>query len=1330
MSQAGRPPLGFATRADAISMVAAQGISEQVIGTWDPRLVRTPRVLVPIAVDALVVGENGLPVADCAMRAPTAQDDTDDDGLVPAGTLLPPPFTDQAAPRAPGVYLHWALPDGLTAGEVGTDAAGAGTVSLPAVPDRWLVARIGPSTDPRRRSMTGWVLEAGGATPRVTPLDQWVEPGAATDVVAPLTALGHGDPAWAAYYDNVVDRLGFYDDLSGVTSGPVAYLVCGWYASSDPGRDPLGSGIASVGAFDAAMAAHGWSLADGELKESLRRRASYLTAAAALGLLQTSMAPRVTGPRVDDNGTYVTDGDWWPTGTLFHGAVVDLAWPVNPQAPTGAPAVEGLRVALGATSSEALGTLLAATDHDPGEERALEAFQLGALHELDEPDGPARIEAALHASAFGSLSGGPDETESIWVPPVPAQPDPPATPGTPEPGIFQRRATHPVGGFGGFDTPVRLRDAAVSVRLGQATPEEGIGSAKVVGAATTVGRFGQVLDAVALDRPGLSEFVGPGISPPTSPVIPVPGHYEDVRRAQPRFFHPTDPVMLVQGARRSFKHGGDDRYADDETLLCRLSGFTVHSVTVDLAGPVTSRATVTGDQLLDRLTDNGSLPLDCDDLLRETVLLDPGSASAIEAVLVPSAPSAALRRNVLVEQTVWWSLRDPRIDPAPIVSRSGLSGTLPSPLAVTPAYPPWNPLHLDWEVEFTPAPGGISDFELGELDLKPVSDGEAGGEPGGAAPEPIVVRGRCLVTANAADALADAAQHALEAATASGGTTAAPPGTFERLPSALAVAATQNWQRFTADVATTVAGAGGAGSGDGGDTGGLSAADRAELAGLVEHLQDMDVLGGVLDGFHQQLRGGAPMIRPARADGTTDSASIPMPEGFLPMRAGRLRISRARIVDGFGQYVDLAPLLVPAEGDPQVVVGETLRVDEAPGTALLVPRFTSAARLQLRWIDAVNDVAQPGANPVCGFVLPDHLDKSLELFDASGRPLGQVRPDDAGGLLWETAPGRAATVGRSPAADVDNEFLRGLVLGLLDWGTADHRRLEDGGGPEPDDALSGLLRAIDSTLWTVDPFGHTGDEHLSMLVGHPIVVMRAVLRLEVDDPVAPPANATTPVVVRLGNLAHWQDGLLGYFAGDDYTTFHAAAAAAGMAREVGPGRGFLQQIQQVPGFAQHFSDDLPDGATTGDTPVTHPYVAPSDVITVRANQDVRLTMLVEPHTVVHATTGLLPRKEIGMRRDWMMPALASLAPTFRFGPVLVDPKQIRLPIATDIAGTWTWTHKADVATWVEEQVTNATQDARLSDDPAEGEEGWLRLTPPPPGDAAAPPPAPPPGPTP
>ena len=43
MSPAGPLPPGFATRADAISVVAAHGLSARVIGTWDPRLVRPPR---------------------------------------------------------------------------------------------------------------------------------------------------------------------------------------------------------------------------------------------------------------------------------------------------------------------------------------------------------------------------------------------------------------------------------------------------------------------------------------------------------------------------------------------------------------------------------------------------------------------------------------------------------------------------------------------------------------------------------------------------------------------------------------------------------------------------------------------------------------------------------------------------------------------------------------------------------------------------------------------------------------------------------------------------------------------------------------------------------------------------------------------------------------------------------------------------------------------------------------------------------------------------------------------------------------------------------------
>ena len=82
-----------------------------------------------------------------------------------------------------------------------------------------------------------------------------------------------------------------------------------------------------------------------------------------------------------------------------------------------------------------------------------------------------------------------------------------------------------------------------------------------------------------------------------------------------------------------------------------------------------------------------------------------------------------------------------------------------------------------------------------------------------------------------------------------------------------------------------------------------------------------------------------------------------------------------------------------------------------------------------------------------------------------------------------------------------------------------------------------------------------------------------------------------------------------------------------------------------------------------------------------------------------------------MQREWTQEALSKLAPTFRFGPVLIDPKRIRMPVATELNGTWSWDHRVDVNVWSNDPVTHATQEALLPPDPPEGSEGWLRLTP-------------------
>ena len=242
-----------------------------------------------------------------------------------------------------------------------------------------------------------------------------------------------------------------------------------------------------------------------------------------------------------------------------------------------------------------------------------------------------------------------------------------------------------------------------------------------------------------------------------------------------------------------------------------------------------------------------------------------------------------------------------------------------------------------------------------------------------------------------------------------------------------------------------------------------------------------------------------------------------------------------------------------------------------------------------------------------------------------------------------------------------------------------------------------------------------------MLVGHPVCVMRGLVRLDVADPVVTADGTLAKVPVRLGSLTQWQDGLLGYYVDDDYTTLYVAdAAAAGMARPVGPQQGFLQQINLVPDYYATFADDVAanttaSSATAGATPVNHPYINTSGLLWVRPNQTINLTLLIEPMTTVHATMGRVPRKEIGMRRAWVTSGLAAIAPTFRFGPVLVGPKQIRMPLSTDLNGTWVWDYRADAVAWNESAVTNATDDALLGSDPPTGSEGWLKLTPSPAG---------------
>ena len=1356
--------------------VAAHGITPRTVATWSSAIPRTPRVLVPVQLDALVIRQQGGEWADCRMSDPPA-------GVTSTNrrALLPAPFTDKTAARDPGVYLHWALPDALTQG-----AASGSDATFPAIPDRWLVLRFFPSGSiTARRAVEGWVLRSGdfpadGTLPQPIPLDQWTETGPNATSIDSLTALGRGDAAWAAYYDNVENRLGFYDGLADIRQGPLAYLVCGWYSNS--GRDPLGAvEVNSLSDFYARMAALQWKLEENELEVSQSKSLEFVSAATMLGLgtLEASAVGRYANmatpappkPVADvsvqvktwipapaaqagsqpaaldpsghpQGGEYITNGSWWPQLTLYHGSAVAIPWPGTgwegmPQGVLsgefgGPPPANTVNVIVGTTPTDALASTLAKARGKPEEARMLEAFMLGSLSDFDQADGPAITDALLQANGFFSRDGG-STTEQIWIPAMP--PLNPATPAAPQApqgsGIF---STQQVATASNVKAQKTVEGIAKAVSIGGASG----GQLYTLGA--TAKKFGQIYSVG--DLHGIIGILHQGFTPPAQ----TPGHYETVQRASPRLFQPSEPVIMIQGGARSFRHGKDGRYNSDGTLSCRLTGFCVTELACNAVTGQPIRPSVRGEDLLTRGVENGSVPPECDELLQETVLLDPG-ASAVAAQqsqwmigsIPPVSPPVAnaaiavpvgvptLTNNYAVEQTAWWSTRDPRVDHGPLLAHSGYVGTLPSPIAVTMPAQPWAPIHLDWEVQYIPSENGIDNWTLDEndfvpnLDQLPSADDIANG---------IVLKGRAHLTAGIADTVAAAVRTALAQAALSGGSGPIDPGKREAFYSDFAQKILMNFQDLTQKV--TVTSSNGSASG-GTTTGGISQIDRSGLEDIASALENMDVLCGALDAFHQQLRGGY------EGDGSSAPAQgQPVPSPFFPIRAGFLRVLRLRLVDTFGQILDLAGSSASTNANPQLISSSIpMELDAAPQLQLLPPRFTSPSRLWLRFADASGATnadsslvqATASISPVCGFVLPNHLDGDLEFFDDTGQNLGDVRPDPVAGIVWEDAPGLPSTVGQTPERAIPNQFLAGIARGLLDWGTADASL---NGARE--DALSSILRIIDSTLWSVDPFGHIGDEHLSLLIGHPVAVLRASVRLEVKEPITLDLINQIALPLRLGALKHWQDGLFGYFINDDYRTFYCSdAAVAGFAREFGPNQGFLQQINLVDNYYQQFSDDLGADVTEGNTtatppaqgraPVTHPYVNSSGFMTIQPNQEIKLTLLVEPHSLVHGTAGLLPRKDVGLRRAWIANALAKISPTFRFGPVLVDPKTIKMPIPTEAFGAWSWDHRTSITAWSEDSVVNATDSAILPVDPVTGNEGWLRLSPtppPPPGTSGQP----------
>ncbi|MBL8974797.1 MAG: hypothetical protein JNK56_29645, partial [Myxococcales bacterium] len=287
------------------------------------------------------------------------------------------------------------------------------------------------------------------------------------------------------------------------------------------------------------------------------------------------------------------------------------------------------------------------------------------------------------------------------------------------------------------------------------------------------------------------------------------------------------------------------------------------------------------------------------------------------------------------------------------------------------------------------------------------------------------------------------------------------------------------------------------------------------------------------------------------------------------LRGGALGLPRLRLVDTFGRT--RPPEVVPPR--------------------LLPPRLTHWARVQTRLVDAQARDAGPLRSPLAGVLVFDAVEQALEIFTATGAPLGQLRHDRGTHLAaWEPAPGRdGVPLGQLPAT------LAELAAAML-------------APPAPstsESAVAAVLKVLDRARIGVAR-RLTSDDPRSQLLRRPVLLMHACLTLELagvgpgdqPDPAAP-AHKPGPVPVRLGSLDQLDDGLLGFFhrqPGSDTWKLHVVPAIA--------------------------SDAWPPQQAA------HPIVDRSTTLALTPGVGVNVILLLDGPAAFHVQAGLLPRKRI------------------------------------------------------------------------------------------------------
>lgn len=786
--------------------------------------------------------------------------------------------------------------------------------------------------------------------------------------------------------------------------------------------------------------------------------------------------------------------------------------------------------------------------------------------------------------------------------------------------------------------------------------------------------------------------------------------------SNPKFWMPKDPVVCV------FTPPTHGKYEKSGKLPCRMSGQTVSNLKINN----TTQHIAPNYSLPTGL--NGVLPKETLDLIIEFLLLDPNKAA-----LLNSAKSATIKKQ---QTMIWNSELYEGFNISELMKYAGLNGVRPAFRAFQTYTPPWSPLYIDWAGFIAPnssegnawkiAPNTLTshpEIPIKNWTLDEGTESEkwalwndyydyqwkspqqnakkyipdvlsqtSGGSQVYIDENLITISGRSLIGSHLPKILRTRLRH-------------------------LNLKKFDSKKRAKIEIVAEI----------------LKDFDIniQRLSGFNEYLTKFDVSNqmpaSMLAGYFQQNYKGtdftAPEFHKTYELFAKTNFGIPFDSVseetkynyFYAIRSGYFRLSALRIVDNFGiSYYPLGTAFTinPNFGVP-INKGIGLNNKEAkPGAWIqLPPRITQPSRMLLEWIDGQSTIKPPPPvsqgnqnNPICGWLVPNHLDRSLMIFDTDGNYQVSL-------IVYKNKSNEfeiAEEINPLENKKINNPFLNGLVNQLLQL---------------PSNDLEGFMNQIDVAMWYTAPKVAQNKQGLTPLLGRPLALVRAKVSFELagipnqdfnlNDPDGlnnpaykytpfSPGNPSTipnpyglnsiPFEFYLGTPELPNNGLIGYFEDTNFDTF------------------FVPQLH-TEGASNSFVKKRPvhttslNNAGMSDQKKCYQY----------------FTMLVDYRGAFHLVSGLNPVFDIQLAPRFYEQSLAKMNAVFRIGPILTDPHQLRMPKPSNTNQKLAWIYESSIKIWKDDEqlkeknayenpsIDSATSTPIFSTKRNTINEGWLEL---------------------